>query len=97
MTQLRCAGTFAACRAQLALELKPAWPRGARGVAASGAAPGSAQETTMTFAGKFDIDRVWMAGGGSEWLFERGSGGPGTVFGPIPVPEGKKPTVFDYD
>jgi hypothetical protein len=32
-----------------------------------------------------------MPGGGQEWKFINGSGGPGSVFGPIPVPEGRSP------
>lgn len=32
-----------------------------------------------------------MPGGGREWIFEHGSGGPGTVFGPIRVPVGSPP------
>lgn len=38
---------------------------------------------------KPDLAGVWMEGGGYEYRFGWGSGGPGTVFGPIPIPQGK--------
>jgi RHS repeat-associated protein len=42
-------------------------------------------------AGMLDVEGRWMPGGGQEWKFVNGSGGPGSVFGPIPIPQGKSP------
>jgi RHS repeat-associated protein len=33
----------------------------------------------------------YLAGGGDQWIFNRGSGGLGSVFGPIPMPTGTPP------
>ena len=36
-------------------------------------------------------EKYGMPGGGYEYIFGKGSGGPGTVFPPIPIPEGENP------
>ena len=36
-------------------------------------------------------EKYGMPGGGYEYIFGKGSGGPGTVFPPIPLPEGNSP------
>ena len=40
---------------------------------------------------KVDNAKRFLPGGGSESIFWKGSGGPGTVFGPIPIPIGLPP------
>jgi len=37
---------------------------------------------------EFTTPPIWLPGGADEYFFEFGSGGPGTVFGPIPLPPG---------
>jgi YD repeat-containing protein len=44
-------------------------------------------------AGGVDAAGNLLGGGGSEYLFWNGSGGAGTVFGPIPLPVGQSPAM----
>jgi hypothetical protein len=37
------------------------------------------------------LPKYGMPGGGYEYIFGFGSGGIGSVYGPIPIPEGSKP------
>jgi RHS repeat-associated protein len=62
-----------------------------RGVHRLAAGTGVAIYGPNTVRGRWDTftsPPIWLSGGADEYFFELGSGGPGTVFGPMPIPLG---------